>query len=232
MADFTSPPPILADGKTWLVIDKPAGLAVHPGPRTAESLEDLLPAFANHGVLPQPVHRLDRDTSGCLLLARRQSALRTLARAFADGSVEKRYWAFVEGQFDGHEGRIVAALSKQSTKQAGWRMVVDRSGKSAATRWRRIGSAGSLALVEFHPETGRTHQIRVHAALLGEGTALLGDPVYGRGDPVGLMLHAGVIAFAEPQSGERIEVVAPLPRRFQLPGLQIDAGERAGAAQA
>jgi tRNA pseudouridine32 synthase/23S rRNA pseudouridine746 synthase len=82
------PPPILAEGKTWVVIDKPAGLAVHPGPRTPRSLEDHLPALALHGVLPQSVHRLDRDTSGCLLLARRPSALRTLSRAFAAGEVE------------------------------------------------------------------------------------------------------------------------------------------------
>ncbi len=89
----------------------------------------------------------------------------------------------------------------------------------------RVGG-GALALVEFRPETGRTHQIRVHVGLLGADTALLGDPVYGRGDPLGLMLHARGLAFAEPQSGEWIEVVSPLPERFQLPGFQLDDGEQ------
>jgi tRNA pseudouridine32 synthase/23S rRNA pseudouridine746 synthase len=93
-------------------------------------------------------------------------------------------------------------------------MVADPRGQAAATRWRRIGHVGSLSLVEFRPETGRTHQIRVHATLLGPGTALAGDPVYGRASPAGLMLHARALAFAEPQSGERIEVVSPLPPRF------------------
>jgi tRNA pseudouridine32 synthase / 23S rRNA pseudouridine746 synthase len=227
MADRVTFPPILAEGKTWLVIDKPAGLAMHPGPRTPESLEDLLPALAQHGVVPQPVHRLDRDTSGCLLLTRRHSALRTLSRAFADGAVEKRYWALVAGSFEGDGGRIDAPLAKQSSKAAGWRMVVDPAGQRAATRWRRIGSAGAFALVEFRPETGRTHQIRVHAAQLGNGTALVGDPVYGKAGAGGLMLHAGVLAFAEPQTGERVEVVAPLPARFRRPDLQINPGERA-----
>jgi tRNA pseudouridine32 synthase/23S rRNA pseudouridine746 synthase len=221
MTDRPPPLPILAHGKTWLVIDKPAGLAVHPGPRTPKSLEDLLPALALHGVVPHAVHRLDRDTSGCLLLARRPSALRTLSRAFAAGTVEKRYWALVGGQFAGDEGQIDAPLAKRSSRIGGWRMVADAHGQPALTRWRRIGSAGPLALVEFSPRTGRTHQIRVHATLLGEKTALVGDPVYGQADPAGLMLHARTLGFAEPQTGERVEVVAPLPARFRLPGLTI-----------
>lgn len=221
MTDRPSPLPVLAEGKTWLVIDKPAGLAVHPGPRTPHSLEDLLAELALHGVVPQAVHRLDRDTSGCLLLARRPSAIRTLSRAFAAGAVEKRYWALVSGQFAGNQGQIDAPLAKRSSKADGWRMVADANGQPAVTRWRRIGSAGLLSLVEFRPKTGRTHQIRVHASLLGDNTALVGDPVYGQPDPAGLMLHARTLGFAEPQTGDRVEVVAPLPPRFRLPGLTI-----------
>lgn len=222
MADRPPPLCVLAEGKTWLVIDKPAGLAVHPGPRTPHSLEELLPKLAHHGVLPQAVHRLDRDTSGCLLLARRPGTIRTFSRAFAAGAVTKRYWALVSGAFPGDEGQIVAPLAKQSSKADGWRMVADAKGQQAVTRWRRIGSAGAIALVEFKPETGRTHQIRVHACLLGNHTALIGDPVYGQPDRRGMMLHARSLAFAEPQTGETVEVVAPLPARFRLPGLRID----------
>jgi tRNA pseudouridine32 synthase/23S rRNA pseudouridine746 synthase len=225
MADPLPLPAVLATGKTWLVIDKPAGLAVHPGPRTPESLEDLLPALAQHGVLPQPVHRLDRDTSGCLLLARRASALRTLSRAFATGTVTKRYWALVEGELPADIGRIDAPLAKRSSRAGGWRMVADPTGQAAATRWRRIGTAGALSVVEFSPETGRTHQIRVHATMMGKGTALAGDPVYGQGGAGGLMLHARLIGFAEPQTGAPIEVTAPLPARFRVPGLWLEGLE-------
>lgn len=229
MAAHPPLPPLLAEGKTWAVLDKPAGLAVHPGPRTPFSLEDLLPALSLHGVVPQPVHRLDRDTSGCLLVSRRPSAHRTLAGAFAAGDVDKTYWALVEGPLPGDRGRVVAPLGKRSTAAGGWRMVADAAGRAATTHWRRVGRAGDLALVEFRPETGRTHQIRVHATLLGGGTALLGDPVYGRADPRGMMLHARALAFPEPQTGARVEVVAPLPLRFRLPGLEVwndDAGSK------
>lgn len=214
MAPHAPLPPILAEGKTWLVLDKPAGLAVHPGPRTPDSLEALLPAFALHGLVPQPVHRLDRDTSGCLLLSRRPSAHRTLARAFSEGAVEKTYWALVEGPVTAEAGRIDAPLLKTSSAAQGWRMVADPRGQAAATRWRRLAQLGNYTLLEFRPETGRTHQIRVHATLLGPGTALVGDPVYGTADARGMMLHARALGFAEPQTGARVEVMAPLPARF------------------
>lgn len=214
---MAAPPPlpaILASGKTWLVIDKPAGIAVHPGPRTPDSLEDMLPGFAQHGVVPQPVHRLDRDTSGCLVLARRPSAIRSLSRAFAGGMVEKTYVAIVQGELPGTEGHIDQPLLKHSDRRIGWRMVPDASGQPAQTDWRLLESRDGLSLIEFRPRTGRTHQIRVHATLLGPGTAIVGDPVYGAGGADGLMLHARGIAFPEPQSGEQVAVESPMPRRF------------------
>ena len=211
-------PPTLASGKTWLVIDKPAGLAVHPGPRTPDSLEDLLPGLAEHGVTPQPVHRLDRDTSGCLLLGRRGSAIRSLSRAFSEGRVSKRYLAIVAGEPAGRSGQVAQALAKRSNKDAGWRMVPDDAGLSATTDWRVIDRRDGLCLVEFRPHTGRTHQIRVHATLIGPDVSIVGDPVYGTAAADGLMLHAAALAFPEPQSGERIEVVAPMPLRFRQRG--------------
>lgn len=215
-------PAVLASGKSWLVLDKPAGLAVHPGPRTPHSLEQLLPAFAAHNRVPQPVHRLDRDTSGCLLLGRRDSAVRSLSRAFADGLVAKTYLAIVEGALDTESGTVTQALAKRSSREAGWRMVPDPAGQSAETAWRLLARQGPLSLIEFRPRTGRTHQIRVHATLLGEGTAIVGDPVYGTanrqgGGPSaddGLLLHAHRLSFPEPQTGERISVESPMPPRF------------------
>jgi tRNA pseudouridine32 synthase/23S rRNA pseudouridine746 synthase len=218
-------PPILAAAPGWLVLDKPPGLAVHPGPRTPHSLEALLPQLAVHGQVPRPVHRLDRDTSGCLLLSRRASAHRRLAAAFAAGSVTKCYWALVEGPFEGDQGRIVAPLLKQSQAGTGWRMLPSPSGQAAATRWLRLADIGPQALVAFFPETGRTHQIRVHATLMGERTAVVGDPVYGRGGQAGMMLHARALGFQEPQTGEAVEVVAPAPARFALSAEVVEAAE-------
>jgi tRNA pseudouridine32 synthase/23S rRNA pseudouridine746 synthase len=211
-------PAVLAEGPTWLVIDKPAGLAVHPGPRTPDSLEQLLPAYAPNRPPPQPVHRLDRDTSGCLLLARRASALRTLSRAFEEGAVDKLYWAIIDRAPAADRGVIDAALAKVSSKANGWRMQVDAGGKPARTAWEVLARQGAMALIAFRPETGRTHQIRVHATLLAAGAAIVGDPVYGREDPQGMMLHARGLAFPDPAGGvegsARISVTAPVPARF------------------
>ncbi|QMW24363.1 RluA family pseudouridine synthase [Sandaracinobacteroides saxicola] len=201
-----------------LVIDKPAGRAVHPGPRTPDSLEDDLPDLAEGGrFVPAPVHRLDRDTSGCLLLARRRAALIAFNALWAARGVEKTYWAVVTGKVGGEAGVVDAALAKISSAARGWRMVVRGDGKAARTGWRVLARGDGAALVEFRPETGRTHQIRVHAGLLGEGCAVAGDPVYGDGVG-GMALHArglgvpallGEAAFmvtAEPPEGFRAQM--------------------------
>lgn len=207
-------PPLLAEGRSWFVIDKPAGLAVHPGPRTPMSLEALLPAYAPNRPVPQAVHRLDRDTSGCLLVARRASALRRLAGAFERGEVGKLYWAIVDNPPAADAGRVAAPLLKRSTAEAGWRMVADPAGKPAATAWEVLARHEGRALVAFRPETGRTHQIRVHATLMAPGAALHGDPVYGRPSADGMMLHARALAFANPDDGGEVAVTAPFPARF------------------
>jgi tRNA pseudouridine32 synthase/23S rRNA pseudouridine746 synthase len=189
-----------------LVIDKPAGLAVHPGPRTPDSLEDFLPAlaFGNHR-WPVLAHRLDRDTSGCLVLARHPKAVKRVAALFEAGQVGKCYWAVLESLPDADSGSVDAPLLKISSAEAGWRMVIDKRGKRAITHWQVIDRPARL--VEFRPETGRTHQLRVHAGALGH--PILGDPVYGAGKGP-MRLHARSITL--PYDAENpLSVTAPLP---------------------
>ena len=171
-----------------LVIDKPAGLAVHPGPSTRDSLEDFL-GDLRFGFRrpPSPVHRLDRDTSGCLLMARNDRAP-SAADAFDEVRVEKFYVALLDGVPDESEGQIDLPLAKISSREQGWRMVPDPGGKPALTHWRVLAVQGGRAFVLFTPETGRTHQLRVHAAS-GLGLPIAGDPVYGTGRGP-MLLHA------------------------------------------
>lgn len=213
-------PPLLARGPDWLVIDKPAGLAVHAGPRTRDCLEARLAAA---GERARPVHRLDRDTSGCLLLGARPASVRRLQAAFAERRVQKLYWAVVAHPPRDDAGRVEAPLGKVSSREKGWRMVVDAAGKPAATLWEVLAREGELALIAFRPETGRTHQLRVHATLLAEGSHILGDPVYGRAAPGGLMLHARGLAFPS-ANGRKEEVTAPLPERFRALGFSDRVG--------
>ena len=206
---------LFIDGEA-IVIDKPAGLAVHPGSRTPESLEDYL-AELRFGFrrLPLPVHRLDRDTSGCLLLARNPKAHKRFQRAFEDKKVAKTYVAVLDGVPDAEAGTVDLALGKTSTAEEGWRMVPDGAGKPAVTHWRVAAVREGRAVVVFTPETGRTHQIRVHAAE-GIGVPISGDPVYGAGR--GPMLLHALSLRVERDSKPPIEAQAPLPPTFVSAG--------------
>ena len=190
-----------------LIIDKPAGLAVHPGPKTPDSLEDFLPdlSFGNQR-LPILAHRLDRDTSGCLVLARHPKAIKRVSALFEAGQVGKIYWAVLDTLPEADSGTIDAPLHKISSAEAGWRMVIDKRGKRAVTHWQVIDRAARL--VEFRPETGRTHQLRVHAAALGH--PIIGDPVYGDGRGP-MRLHARSITLPYDEAVP-LNVTAPLPR--------------------
>ena len=205
---------ILFEDAEALVIDKPAGLPVERPRAGGRSLEDqfaeLRLGFQRD---PVPVHRLDTDTSGCLLLARNPKALVRFNRAFEERLVQKRYLGIVVGELEQDEGTITLALSKISSAEKGWRMIPARKGKPAVTHWRKLDARAGLTLVEFRPETGRTHQIRVHAAS-GLGVALLGDPVYGRkGSAPRTMLHAAGLVV--PREGKpAVEAIAPLPGDF------------------
>lgn len=193
-----------------VVINKPAGIAVHPGPKTPHSLEDDLPGLAIGGFRPVAAHRLDRDTSGCLAVARSRRGVKWLAAAFAGGGAAKVYWAILSALPAASEGLIDAPLAKISSAAAGWRMVVDPAGKPARTHWRILDPA--LKLVEFRPETGRTHQIRVHAAHLG--CPIAGDPVYGDGSGP-MRLHARALAITLPD-GSEITATADLPAGWPI----------------
>lgn len=218
---------ILLATRRFLVVDKPPGLAVHPGPRTPDSLEPLLPALAPGRPPPHPVHRLDRDTSGCLLLARDKAALRLLAADFAEGRIGKSYRAILVHPPDAEAGMIDVPLAKVSSAKDGWRMVPSSAGKPARTGWRILARHAGLALVAFTPQTGRTHQLRVHAGQMAPGAAIVGDPVYGDAHPAGMMLHAFSLqvpdywpdggAATRPPHAKTAE--APCPGRFRALGL-------------
>jgi len=195
-----------------IVLDKPAGLPVDRPRDGATSLEDALESL-RFGFQREPhaVHRLDRDTSGCLLLARNPKAHKRFAAAFEEGLADKTYLAVLDGVPETADGTVDLALGKRSTRAEGWRMVADSKGKPAVTDWRLLGVEDGRALVEFRPRTGRTHQLRVHAAE-GLGVPIVGDPVYGRGGEP-MLLHA--VRFMLPRvSKPAIEAVAPLPPGF------------------
>jgi tRNA pseudouridine32 synthase/23S rRNA pseudouridine746 synthase len=209
--DFWDQRVLFIDGEA-MVIDKPAGLAVHPGGRTPESLEDYLHHLRfGFKRLPQPVHRLDRDTSGCLLLARNPKAHKAFQRAFEEKRVAKTYVAVLDGVPADEAGSVDMALAKVSTAEEGWRMVPDPSGKAAVTHWRVAAVQGGRAVVVFTPETGRTHQIRIHAAA-GIGVPIAGDPVYGAGK--GPMLLHALSLRVDRGAKPPIEARAPLPPTF------------------
>ena len=181
-------PPILFQDPRFVVLDKPPGLPVHAGPRGGPSVEDWFGALSRRRDGPWLAHRLDADTSGCLVVALRRAALHQAQAAFAGGLAVKTYWAVVRGGPATDTGRVDAALAKR-TAPAGWRMVPDAAGQAAVTDWKVRGRADGMTWLELQPRTGRTHQVRVHCALLG--CPVLGDPVYGDGaGPLHLLARA------------------------------------------
>ena len=208
---------LFEDGEA-LVIDKPAGLPVdapRDGGTSLDSWADVLKLGFQRA--PLAVHRLDRDTSGCLLLARNPKALKRFAAAFEARQVDKRYVGIVAGELAEDSGTIDLALAKTSSAEEGWRMIASAKGKPSVTHWRKLAAHDGMTLVEFRPETGRTHQIRIHA-LAGLGAALVGDPVYGDGKGAKrTMLHAAGLKL-ERGPKPPIVAVSPLPSDFAALG--------------
>jgi len=195
-----------------IVIDKPAGLPVDAPRRGGDSiaarLNELKCGFRRP---PTPMHRLDTDTSGCLLFARTPKARAQFQQAFEARAVEKYYIAVVGGEIGDEAGVIDIPLAKRSSAEAGWKMIADKHGSEATTRWRRLAVRDGSTLVEFQPLTGRTHQIRAHARE-AFGRGIVGDRVYGMpGGP--MLLHASRLRV--PRAGKpAIDVAAPLPDYF------------------
>ena len=198
-----------------LVIDKPAGLVVHPA--AGHSGETLVHRLVDHGAAggdperPGIVHRLDRDTSGLLVVARSEDAHTRLAEAIRERRVERRYLALVRGAPRSRTGRIDAPIGRDRAERT--RRSIDSETPRDAVTWFEVRERlGERTLLEARLETGRTHQIRVHLEAIG--LPVSGDPVYGvRGD-LGLgrqFLHAHALAFDHPTTGERITLESPLP---------------------
>jgi tRNA pseudouridine32 synthase/23S rRNA pseudouridine746 synthase len=195
-----------------LVIDKPPGLPVHRGPKGVEAFEDYFDAL-RFG-LPRPpalAHRLDRDTTGCLVLGRHRKALALLGKLFKQGKVGKTYWAVVEGGPEADEGQIDIPLSKRDETR-GWWMKADPAGMPSSTTWKVMGRGAGQTWLALEPLTGRTHQLRVHCAEMG--FPIIGDAIYGNTPRTGgptLHLHAREVVVPISKNKPPVTVTAPLP---------------------
>jgi 23S rRNA pseudouridine1911/1915/1917 synthase len=220
---------IVYEDGALLVIDKPKGMVVHPAPGNetgtlvnallfhAERSGEALPVIGGE-VRPGIVHRIDKNTSGLLVVAKTDEAHRGLARQFAEHSAARVYTAIAAGGFKEDAGTVDASIGRDPKDRK--RQAVAARGRRAVTHWRVVERLGRYTLLELRLETGRTHQIRVHLAHIGR--PVLGDDLYGparaaeanRRKGESQYLHAGMLGFTHPVSGEQMEFVSPLPTWF------------------
>ena len=213
---------IIHEDDDLLCLNKPPGLVVHPaaGHWQGTLVNAILHHCASvsdggHPLRPGIVHRLDKDTSGCILVAKNDAAHAALSRQFAERTAQKTYLAVVRGRPRATSGVVTGAIARHPVHRQ--RMAISRrpGARAAETTWKVLQSEGNLSLLECRPKTGRTHQIRVHLKHLGHPIA--GDRAYGGGaDFPRQLLHAWKIAVDHPSTGERLEFQAPVPADFPL----------------
>lgn len=204
-----------------IVINKPRALVVHPAAGNEDGT--LVNALLNHcddlsgiggEMKPGIVHRIDKDTTGLLVVAKNDAAHRSLAGQIKEKTAGRVYWALVQGNLPEDEGRIDAPIARDARERK--RMAVAAGGRESATRWRVLERFGEYTLLECRLETGRTHQIRVHLRYIGH--PVVGDPVYGakkqKFKPGGQLLHAASLELEHPATGEDMVFHAPLPDDF------------------
>ena len=230
---------ILLEDNHLLVIDKPAGVAVHGGSGVSYGVIEQLRASRPDAKFLELVHRLDRDTSGILLLAKKRSALTNLHEQMRDGETDKRYLTLVHGDWQNARQHIKLPLHKYSTADGERRVRVQEDGQTAHTVFSLLRRYGEFALLEAELKTGRTHQIRVH--LSASGFAIVGDDKYGdfalnkalqkaAGERIAfkrMFLHAYQITFAHPDSGKPVTLKAALPPECQR---FLDSLDKSGVA--
>jgi len=223
---------IVFEDEHLLVVDKPAGLVVHPAAGNFEGtlvnalLHHCGPSLSGIGGVARPgiVHRIDKDTSGLLVVAKTDVAHEGLSKQFAAHSIDRRYLAIVNGLPKQAEGVVDAPLARSATNRKKIAIVENGRGKRAVTHWKRLTLLREAALVECRLETGRTHQVRVHMASIGH--ALLGDPVYGRSGKTHSKLlkdlqfqrqalHAAELGFTHPVTKRRLSFSSPMPPDMQ-----------------
>jgi 23S rRNA pseudouridine1911/1915/1917 synthase len=215
---------VLFEDEHLIVLNKPAGLTVHPAPgnRDGTLVNGLLhhcPDLPGIGgeMRPGIVHRLDKDTTGCIVVAKSQQALVKLQVQIQKRIASREYLAVVHGQPAGDAGTIVGAIGRHPSDRKKYAVVADGSGRHACTHWTVVERLGDHALLRFRLDTGRTHQIRVHCAHMGH--PIVGDQAYSRCRrlPIALAgqaLHAVALGLDHPITGERMSFEAPLPEVF------------------
>jgi 23S rRNA pseudouridine955/2504/2580 synthase len=214
--------PIAFEDAALLVVDKPSGVAVHGGSGVSFGVIESLRAARPQARFLELAHRLDRDTSGLLILCKKRSALVELHRMLREGEVKKRYLAVVGGEWPRELKELRQSLHKYVTASGERRVSVHEAGRSALTHVRRLKATADYSLLEVELLTGRTHQIRVHMAHAGH--PILGDDKYGdfalnrtlaKQGVQRLLLHAARLAFKHPVSGESVKLESPLPAHMR-----------------
>ncbi len=231
---------VLHEDDGLLALDKPAGIAVHGGSGIAHGAIESLRSMRPEARYLELVHRLDRETSGVLLVAKKRSALTGLHAMLRDRAIDKRYLAGVAGRFRNETQRVSLALAKRATTDGGRHVSVSEQGQEAETVFRRLERGAEFSLLEAQLLTGRTHQIRVHLAHLGH--PILGDDKYGdfelnralrKRGLRRMFLHAASLEFAHPLSGEILRIAAPLPADLETFRREtLGSGERPRGAGA